>query len=342
MSVWGILLSRLRKHATFHLIIPLGGGVFVEEVVVWLALSRPWLLSFRMASLITGVVLSYIFVMLILIWIETKKRIEETDLAQLQDTLDYAKSYYGFSIIPLTEWFDPAIQVYLAKLFNRKLEPDDFEHERTLLFFSSGEYKNAKTPFADEYHYGRCLAHMHRDCDIPLSFLRRKEIFEVLDQLDFEEKQALGCYPRWTAWWGLRRIQKIRRFQKVSLRRMRRRIDGLDFAIVERPDGEKRVLQVSKRGEEVRIKNQIKGAPAQPYIKLMQKIKDRIYDPETNKLRAENDFIRGYGYEDRIRVREIQQTLTRHKFVPPDASGGLHKPQAKVNGQQGKLIQPSK
>src|SRR5205807_8797590 len=118
---------------------------------------------------------------------ERKKRIDEGSLAKLQDTLDTAKSFHGLSVIPLTEWFDPAMQVYLAKLFNRKLEPDDFEHGRTLLFFSNREYKSAMVPFVDENHVGRCLAHMHSDCDIPLSFLRREQIFELLEELSADE-----------------------------------------------------------------------------------------------------------------------------------------------------------
>ena len=316
--VWRILLTRLRKHSIYHLIIPLAGGIIVEALIerfigennnIVFLTGPTW---FRTASLVAGVCVSYLVVMYFLIKKETRKRIPEMARAKLQDALDVAKSYYGVSIIPLTEWFDPGIQVYLAKLLNRKLEPDDFEHERTLLFFSNREYENANLPLMDEEHYGKCLALMHADCDIPLSFLRRNEIFEMLDELSIEENEALGCYPRWTNW------RPLRFFRKLPLRWLRRRINELDFGVIVRSNLDKRVLRVSKHGDDVCIKEEIKGQAAQPYIKLVQIIRDRVYDPETNKLRAEHDFIRSYGYEDRIRTRQVQEAWAEHNFVAGD------------------------
>src|SRR5437016_5567544 len=138
MSIWRILLGKLRKHSLYHLFIPLGAGIIGEIVVDNFVISNK-----RWIGFFSGLFLSYSVIMYVLIWKERKKRIDEGSLAKLQDTLDTAKSFHGLSVIPLTEWFDPAMQVYLAKLFNRKLEPDDFEHGRTLLFFSNREYKSA-------------------------------------------------------------------------------------------------------------------------------------------------------------------------------------------------------
>ena len=308
MSIWRILLTRLRKHSIYHLIIPLAGGIIVEALIERFIGENNTLVSltgpswFRTLSLVSGVFVSYLVIMYFLIRKETEKRIPEVARAKLQDTLDAAKSYYGVSIIPLTEWFDPGIQVYLAKLLNRKLEPDDFEHERTLLFFSNREYQNANLPLMDEEHYGKCLALMHADCDIPLSFLKRREIFEILDHLSVEDKEALGCYPRWTNW----RVLSF--FRKLPLRWLRHRIKQLDFGVIVRPNHPTRVLRVSKHGDDVCIKEEIKGDAAQPYIRLVELIKDKVYDSETNKLLAEHDFVRGYGFESRVREKATNKS----------------------------------
>ena len=325
MSIWLILLTRLRRHSVYHLIIPLAGGITVEALIEAfigdnnIIVSLIGLSRFRTLSLILGIVFSYLVVMYFMIRNETRKKLKEETYVRLQDTLDAARSYYGISIIPLTEWFDPGIQVYLAKLLNRKLEPDDFEHERTLLFFSKREYENAKTPLMDEEHYGKCLAHMHRDCDIPLSFLKREDIFEVLDQLSPEEKQALGCYPRWTNW----RVLSF--FRKLPLRWLRRQINQLDFGVVVRPNGDARVLRVSKHGDDVCIKEEIKGDAARPYVRLIQLIRDKVYDSETNKLLAEHDFVIGYGYEPRVQKEAASKSgklLAEHDFVTGDGYEG--------------------
>jgi len=286
MSLWRILINKLTRHSLYHLFIPLAVGVIVERLGhTFVGGVTRWLGFF------SGVFLSYAVIMYFLIRKERRNRIDEGALARLQDTLDCAKNYYGLSIIPLAEWFDPTIQVYLAKLLNRKLEPDDFEHERTLLFFSNREYRSARADLVDENHYGKCLAHMHRDCDIPLSFLRRKEIFDLLDKLEPGEREALGCYPRWTNW------RPFRSLRKIPLRWLRRRISQLDCAVVTKSDDEIIVLRVSKRGGEVRIAQQLKGDAVRPYVKLIQLIRDKVYDPQTKELLAEYDFIRNYGYD---------------------------------------------
>jgi hypothetical protein len=324
--VWRILLTRLRKHSIYHLIIPLAGGIMVEALIERfigennIIVSLIGLGRFRTLSLVAGVFASYLLVMYFLIRQETRKRIPERARAKLQDICDVAKSYYGVSIIPLTEWFDPGMQVYLAKLLNHKLEPDGFEHERTLLFFSNREYEHPNLCLMDEEHYGKCLALMHADCDIPLSFLNRKEIFEVLDKLSCEEKEALGCYPRWTNW------PILSFFRRLPLRWLRRQIEELDFGVIVRANDDTRVLRVSKHGDDVRIKEEIKGDPARPYIKLMKLIKEQVYDPETHTLRFEHDFVRSYGYEARIRTRQIQQELAKHGITTADDKVGVRAP----------------
>src|SRR5260370_29559869 len=180
---------------------------------------------------------------------DTATRIAEGEYTYLEDTLSEVNSFFGVSIIPLEEWFDPSMQVYLAMLINRKLMPSNFEHERTLLFFSNRESKNATVPLMDENHYGRCLAHIHRDCEIPLSFLNRDEIFRILKSLSKDEKEVLGCYPRWTNW----RITHLLRVNRIPLRWLRRRIPQLVFALVGKGEDPQAVFRVSKDGTDDHI-----------------------------------------------------------------------------------------
>jgi hypothetical protein len=306
MTIWLILLNRLRKHAMLHLIIPLAIGLMVESVgeglitghgdkiESWLPFLWHYLFSTRTMLLVAGVFFSYIGVMYILIGRETKVRVDERDLAGLQKTLNDAESYFGLSVMHLEEWFDPSMQVYLAKLVNRKLarchlQPQpDFEHERTLLFFSNSESKRATVLLTDENHFGRCLARLHKDCDIPLSYLDRKEIFDILKDFTDEEREALGCYPRWTNW------PLGRAARRIPLRWLRRRIKQLDCAVVRKKGGEVCVLRVSKHGAEVRIREQFTGPRAEPYTKLLELIRKKIYPNGTKDLDNNHDFISIY------------------------------------------------
>ena len=299
-----ILLSRFRKHLVLHLLVPLAIGILVETAYVTIfdidelriiegnasrsALIMSYLFSFRTLALVAGVFVSYAVVMLILIKKELVIRVDNSDLARLQDALNNAKSYFALSLIPLEEWFDPAVQVYLAKLLNRKLTASNFEHQRTLLFFSTVEADNAKRQLMDEYFHARCLAHMHKDCGIPLSYLQRKEIFKILDGMSPDDREALGCYPRWT------KRRPFHFYRKLPLRFARRLVQGLDFALVIKQDGSMSVLRVSKHGPEVRIAHELRGPRVDPYKRLVEAIKATIYLDGGSDLDAGHDFLRIY------------------------------------------------
>src|SRR5438445_413871 len=121
ISIWRILISRFRKHAMLHLIIPLSVGIVVEGLVEIFVLGNQGrfilsLYSFRTLSLMAGVFVSYVVIMYLVIKNDTAARIAEGDYTYLEDTLGEVNSFFGVSIIPLEEWFDPSMQVYLAML----------------------------------------------------------------------------------------------------------------------------------------------------------------------------------------------------------------------------------
>ena len=300
LSIWGIIFDRLKHHSVSHLIIPLLGGLAVEALIhkavekffghndeVTKFVST---LGFRFSILVLGVVLSWLLIMFVILWRETNKRIEESALAVLEESLRKAVRYHGVSVIRLTEWFDPALLLYVSRLMHRKLEADNLRHERTLLFFSDREQEKSKVEMTDEYYYGKCLARLHQDLRIPLSFLTRKDIFALLDKLGEEEKQALDLYPRWTNWKFMKRVQK------VPLRRLRSRIPSLDFAVVTNSDGTTTVLRGSKHGERVSIKPETSNEKIKPYEDLIVKIRGVVY--ESDRLRASHNFLTRYWSSD--------------------------------------------
>src|SRR2546423_3269786 len=93
MSIWWILINRFKKHAKFHLFIPLVGGIVAEgllEAIIaartqkvdsWISFSWLYLYSLRTLILIAGVFVSYLLVMYILIKRETRGRADDTSLA---------------------------------------------------------------------------------------------------------------------------------------------------------------------------------------------------------------------------------------------------------------------
>lgn len=277
-----------------HLIIPLGIGIIVEYLVESFFLKETdtstfGMQSVRTISLIAGVFVSYILIMYFLIKNETSARIAEGDLTYLDEQLDKAHSFFAVSVIPLKEWFDPSMQVYLGKLINRQLTANNFQHERALIFFSNRESRNVWAPMMDENHYGRCLAHLHRDYEIPLSFLNRQDIFKILDQLSEEERETLGCYPRWTSWHVMRPLRGL------PLRYLNRRIARLDFALLGNGTGEPVVLRVSKNGEDVRIQRELKGETARLYERVATLIKETVRDKDL-QLNKDHDFVRAFNY----------------------------------------------
>jgi hypothetical protein len=296
-SIWGTIFDRLKKHSVHHLIIPLAGGFAVEwlvhkfieyffghnkEVADFVST-----LGFRSTILVLGVGISWLIVMFFMIRHETSKRVEENSLAILEENLKKAIGYHGVSVIRLTEWFDPALLLYVTRLMRHKLDANNLRHERTLLFFSDREEGKSKVELTDEYYYGRCLARMHLDLRIPLSFLTRKDIFDLLEDVGEKEKAALCLYPRWTNWRFLKKAQ-----EKIPLRHLRLRIPSLDFALLSNTDGTTTVLQFSKHGEKVNIKAETTKEKVKPFEDVIKKIKGMVY--ESDRLRASHNFLSRY------------------------------------------------
>jgi hypothetical protein len=284
----------LGKHAWLHLIIPLLVGLLFHSLVSHYREGRGWetllkdLMSFQTAVFVVGLFVTYLLIMYHLIKKETSMKIRGTDLALLDGTLAQAHSYFATSTIGMEEWFDPISQVFLACIVKRKLQQQAFRDERVLLFSRRGEIEELNMPYLDGY-YARRVAELHIHWGTPLGFLGRRDIFGALSELSFEERKKLGCYPGWLAWCPDRLLRSI------PLNWVRVRMPELDFALVENQDGNKSVLLVSKRGEDVRVFRVTKTDVVSAYAKFVETMRGCLFKAGGTHLAEEHDFIKFFN-----------------------------------------------
>jgi hypothetical protein len=272
--VWKILRRIFKEHLALHLIVPLVVGLLVDVLAAhWLsgqdwipALTALW--SFETIGLIVGVVGAYILIMFHLIRTETSVKFGAQDLAILNGTLGTAASYFATSTIGMKEWFSPISQVFLANIVGQRLRRAQFQDARVLLMCRPGEFDDLEAPYLDGY-YAQHLAELHLHYQTPLAFLRRAEILAILRELSSQDRKGLGCFPRWLRWlpWVL--------LDRLGTSAIRRNLPELDFALVHSMTGEKSILRVSKKGQNVRIRS-ITGEAIQPYEKLVELISRRV------------------------------------------------------------------
>ena len=293
--IWKILRRILRRHLFLHLLIPLVVGLCFHILTARFMSGRSWdelwaaLLTWESFLFVAGIIFAYFVVMYYLIRKETSIRIGADDLAVLDGGLTTARNYFATSTIDMKEWFDPISQVFLASITKQKLRPGwSFHDERVLLFFRRADIDSLYSPYLDGY-YAQRLAEIHKHYGIPLAFLERSEIFEILETLPWEQRKAIGCYPRRIAWLGGGILRRIR------LSRIRRSLRELDFALVEDTAGTKCVLKVSKQGQNVRIRC-IKGNAVEPYARLVELIKERVNVAGSEPVRVDDahDFVKRF------------------------------------------------
>ncbi len=286
--IYRILRRILRKHALFHLLIPLVAGVFVEllytkivDGVLWSGLPDE-LLSGRRIALYMGIFLAYVLVIGILIKRETTVGLQQIELNILMQELSDAKSLFAIGTLRFDEWFDPAVQVYLATVFSHKLTDPSFRYERVLLLGSRSAKKNLRSDYLDGYH-AKCLIGIHRQLGIKLYFLEWPQIIAILNQLTVKEAVDLGFYPRY-----------ITHLSKLPVRvwmwlRGRSRVRKVAVGVIEAADGAKSAFRFLKRDNIVSVKVEPK-AREESCIKFVELIRQEIYDPETGHVKPQYDF----------------------------------------------------
>lgn len=288
-----ILARILRRHALYHLLIPLAVGVGIEafySVVFggsqWSALPSE-LLSTPRIVLYVGIFLAYLVVITILIRTDTNIGLEQLRLNVLQEKLQGAKSIFAVGTMRFDEWFDPAVQVYLATIFERKLCPAPFTYERILLLGDRTATKNLQSDYLDGY-YAKCLIHTHKSLDIKLYFLLEPDIHRVLGSLGKEEKADIGFYP------GVMKHLPDALARLLMWPVKRRRVRKLAVAVIEAHDGSKLAFRFAKHDRiiSVSFESDTRSAACAKFIDL---IKTAIYRKGTTQVQTQYDFTEYYS-----------------------------------------------
>ena len=270
-----------REALALHLLLPLVGSILVGSFVAYLrgtalrALPAYWLE--HSAELVT------VYVVFIAVLVNLARRetgIRVTNLATLDDELPGSEGYFALAAIPLREWFDPSVQVYLARLFAHQAATPGFRHDRVVLFLTRGSFLDVHSSFLDEYH-ARCLSKLHRQFGAELAFLRPEKLFELLDGLTPEDKAALG-------------YSKTARFiRRVKIPwTTKRLVDSLAFAEIRAAGGSKCVVVFFKAPGELSVRSIKDKVPMRPYENLLERVRETIYLPGTSTLRAEYSFAK--------------------------------------------------
>jgi hypothetical protein len=287
--IYSILRRILARHAWWHLVIPLLAGIGAEiiytravEKTEWSALLDHFLSGPRIALYI-GIVGTYLLVIIFRIWRETNIGLKQLDLHVLADRLTKAKSIFAIGTMDFNEWFDPAVQAYLATIYERKLRTDPFRYERVLLLGRRSAMKNLRSDYLDGYH-AKCLIHTHKSLGIKLYFLKWSDIIGILNQLTPQEKAQLGYYPSYFASFPDFLAKGL-----IWFFGRRRRVRKTAVGMLEMTDESESAFLFSKHARIVNVQFYPEDRIA-ACAKFVQLIKETIYQPGTDDPRPECDF----------------------------------------------------
>lgn len=287
---YSILLRILRRHAFFHLVVPLLVGILVEALYAFLRRERlpDYLLSSHRFTLYAGIFIAYFVVIAILLKKETSIGLRRLELDALAAKLHGAKSLFAVAPTPFEEWFDPAAQVYLAAIYGERLTPDPFRYERVILLPFKSAKRNLDSDYLDRYH-ATCLVEIHRRLNIDLYVMQWKHINRVLRQMAFDDLVLIGYYPRILAWVpGM--LQKAVRWVIWPIRR--HRVHQIAGGVIEDQDGARSAFLFSKHENVVDVDVEPESTDA--YVRFVDGIKAQIYQPRTTLVKPIHDFKRAF------------------------------------------------
>jgi len=205
--------------------------------------------------------------------------------------LQGARSLFAVGTIKFSEWFDPAVQVYLATINEQKLlstrPGGSFKYERVLLIPNRSAHKDLSTDYIDGY-YAKCLIQIHLRLRTELYSLQWPQIEKVLNGLTKQEKIAIGYYPRF-----------FKRISQKSARRLiwivrRRRVRHMAVGLIESNDGSPEVFLYSKHKAIVQL-HFVRPGRTHSWEKLVSLIKKELFDVETGEVHGQYDFMQFFS-----------------------------------------------
>jgi hypothetical protein len=148
--------------------------------------------------------------------------------------------------------------------------------------------KNLGSPYLDGY-YAKCLKEIHMQFGIPLAFLERMNIFQILNNLSIKDRKLLRLY-RWPFSWLPDYL-----LQNIHVNWLRRKIRGLSFSFVELKSGARCVIRFSKDGQSLALERVDDPDTVNAYGLVVEAVKNVIYfsgSGPTRQLRAKYDFAK--------------------------------------------------
>src|SRR5258707_11332544 len=245
-----IIRRILRKHALFHLVIPIIAGVLVEAtysvIVDHIRLFElpAHLLSGPKIALYVGILLAYIAVIGILIKIETHIGLRQLDLHELTDQLHTAKSFFAVGTLSLDEWFDPAVQVYFATTLQERVANPKFRYERILLAGSPSAGTDLNSDYLDGYH-AKCLIEIHKRFRLNLYYIDWPELMTVIRKLKPQEKIDVG--------FSSSSATIPEKWKPLMFRKIRPKVRWAAVGIIESANGSKAPFRFSKHSKMVKV-----------------------------------------------------------------------------------------
>jgi hypothetical protein len=253
-----------RSSFKFHFFVPLIVFLLYETFLIEHTSIRSapalWSSAQFLAHL-TGVYVTFLVVFGWLIFVEGRTHV--ADITPLEDAVPDMVAYRAFSPTSVREWFDPAAQVYLARLVSTTLRQPAPAHRRVLLFFSQADLEAVKSTLLDGYS-ATSLMEWHRYFGIPLAFLRPEELKEIRSRLGREERKAIGdCrwLPEPLRSWLLKRRRK------------------LAFAIVESRSAPNSVILFAKSRHALHIRHLREPASVEVYQRVATLIEAKASGP---------------------------------------------------------------
>lgn len=289
----------LRRQMFFHLIIPLLCGFLVEGFYSSHINSHInkdegstfWLQHGHHVALLLGIVVAYLVVIAIQVWRETTIGLQQMELNQLAERLQGAKSLFAVGTIKFSEWFDPAVQVYLATISEQKLlsmrPGGPFKYERVLLIPNRSAHKDLSTDYIDGY-YAKCLIQIHQRLRTELYSLQWPQIEKILHGLTKPEKIAIGYYPKF-----------FKRISHKNARRLiwivrRRRVRHMAVGLIESSNGSPEVFLYSKHRAIVQL-HFVRPGRTHSWEKLVSLIKEELFDAGTGEVHGQYNFMQFFS-----------------------------------------------
>jgi hypothetical protein len=202
------LWKALRHSVRLHLLIPLALFVLSEflfaKYIEATPITREWVTRAFLPRL--GVVYAT-FIAVVAFVVNEEGRAKVKDIGALTDALRHATHYFAVSTTSMREWFEPSVQVYLARVVSVRTRDAEFVYQRVQLFLSDADMNDIQATYLDRYQ-AECFVNWHTYLEVPVRFLRPHEIRPILDRLTADEKRRLDYHPWPIKRFGLWRLKR--------------------------------------------------------------------------------------------------------------------------------------